>query len=106
VSLSSWMVQTIGLASVTGVDAYGKSSYQTPRTVKARVQPQRRMVTTSSGAEAMSNHLIYTEVPVLLTDRVWLPGESTASAEASRVPISVTTSLDKSGSRTLYKVEL
>lgn len=105
-SLASWMTSTISLASETGKDAYGKPSYETPRQVKARVESTRRIVRNPRGEESVSNHRIYTLAPVLLTDRIWLPGASTSSADASNLPLSVQATPDKSGARVLYAVDL
>lgn len=105
-SLASWMVQTAYVASVTATDSYGKPTYETPRSIGVRVQAQRRMVKSPKGEEAVSNHVLWSLSPVLLTDRLWLPGASTTSAEASNVPLAVTSVPDKTGARTIYKVEL
>jgi hypothetical protein len=105
-SIASWMTSTIYLASAAGKDAYGKPSYEAPRAVKARVESTRRLVRNARGEEAMSNHRIYTLAMVLLTDRVWLPGASTSSPDASHLPLSVQATPDKTGARILYAVDL
>lgn len=105
-SLASWMVSTCYLASQTGKDAYGKPAYEAPRAVKARVEAHRRVLKRPNGDEAVSNHRIFTLSPVLLTDRVWLPGADTGSADASNLPLAIKAVGDKPGARTLYTVDL
>lgn len=105
-SLASWFRQSIGVASATGVDGYGKPTYAAARTVAARVEGQARMVRSSTGEEQLANHVIWTTEPLLVTDRIWLPGYSTATVEGSRLPLAVKSTPDKTGSRTLYRVDL
>lgn len=105
-SLQSFMGETVYVASVTGVDAYGKATYETPRAISARVEPRRMMVRNARGEEAVSNFRIYSLVPVLLTDRLWMPGADSAVAEDSNVPISVSTSKDMRGLRALYRTDV
>jgi hypothetical protein len=63
-------------------------------------------VTKASGEEAVSSHRFWCLEAINLTDRVWLPGESTASPEASHVPLTVSSASDFAGATTLWKVEL
>lgn len=105
-SLSSWFRQTIGVASSTGVDSYGKPTYSATRTVYARVEAVSRLVRSSTGEEAVASHVIWTTEAMSLTDRIWLPGVSTATVEGSRLPLLVEATPDKTGARTLYKVTL
>lgn len=105
-SLASWFVSTCYVASVASTDTYGTSAYGVKRAVKCRVEAARRLTRRSNGDEAVSTHTLYTDQPVLLSDRIWLPGVPTATDDGARSPISITASSDKSGARTLYKVEL
>lgn len=105
-SIASWLTQTAYVAPVTGIDAWGKPTYGAPVARKVRVESLRRMVTNAQGEESVSNHRLWSLDPIALTDRVWLPGANTASAEASNVPLSVAATSDKVGSRTLYRVDL
>lgn len=100
------LTNSVHVASVVAVDLYGKSTYETPRKLQARVQGQRRMVRSQSGDEVVSSHVIYTLAEVKPTDRIWLPGASTASIEASNIPLTITNSPDRTSFRTLWKVEL
>lgn len=105
-SIASWLTQTAYVAPVTGIDAWGKPTYGPPVARKVRVEVLRRMVTNAQGEESVSNHRLWSLEPIALTDRVWLPGANTGSAEASHLPLSVSASADKVGARTLYRVDL
>jgi hypothetical protein len=100
------LTHTVYVASFASVDEYGESTYGAARAVKARVQAQRRNVRGPTGDEVVSSHVIYTADEVKASDRIWLPGASTASAEASNVPLTITSSPHPSDGRTLWKVEL
>jgi hypothetical protein len=103
--IASWLNQTVYVASVTGIDAYGKPTYGTPTARKVRLELIRRMVLKATGEEAVANHRLWTLSAINLTDRIWLPGANTSLAEQSNLPMTLSSSPDKSGSRTLYKVE-
>ena len=105
-SLGSILRQTAYVASVTGTDSYGKPIYGTPVARAVRVEESRRMVHNAQGEETVSSHRLWCLEAVSITDRIWLPGTSTSSAEASRLPISVSAVSDFVGSRTLYRVDL
>jgi len=105
-SLARILNQTAYVASVTSLDAYGKPTYGTPVARSVRVEVKRQAVTNARGEEAVANHRLWCLEAIALTDRVWLPGASTASAEASNVPLTVSSCSDFGASRTLYKVEL
>jgi hypothetical protein len=107
VSLASWFrASTISVASVTGVSSYGVPTFGPKRFVGCRLEAVRRMTRNTQGEEAISSHTIYTDQTILLTDRIWLPGVSTLTADGARSPVSVSISTDKSGTRSLTKVEL
>lgn len=104
-SLASWFKQTAYVASVASKDSYGTPSYGPKRALLCRVQAVRRLTRNASGEEAVTTHTLYTDAPVALTDRVWLPGVSTATDDGARVPLGISVSTDKAGARTLYRVE-
>ena len=105
-SLLSMLTHTVYVASHASVNEYGKNTYGTPRAVKARVQGQQRNVRSQAGDEVVSSHVVYTAEEVLPTDRLWLPGKSTSSAEESNVPLTITSSPHPMSGVTLWKVEL
>lgn len=101
-SLSTWMRDTITVASQTGVGTAGDPSYGTQRTVKARIVTE----TAAGPAENPSQTVVYCESELLITDRIWLPGADTTKAAASLRPQSVSRARDKAGGRVLYKAQL
>lgn len=105
-SLARILNQTGYVASVTGTDARGKPTYSAPVARKVRVELRRTMVTKASGEEAVSTHRFWCVESVNLTDRVWLPGEDSSSAEASHLPLAVESAADFAAAKTLWKVQL
>lgn len=105
-SLHRILSSTAYVAAVASTDAYGKPIYGTPVARSVRVEESRRMVRNAQGEETVSSHRLWCLEAISITDRIWLPGTSTSSAEASRLPISVSASSDFVGSRTLYRVDL
>jgi hypothetical protein len=71
------LTQTMTVEHVTGRDGYGKPSYGTPATYRARVVGKVKMVRTADGSERVSNATVYVAATdVLATDRVTLPDGS------------------------------
>ncbi len=105
-SLARILTQTAYVASVTGIDARGKPIYGAPVARRVRAEARRMMVTKANGEEAVSGHRLWCTEAVNLTDRVWLPGENSANAEASRLPLTVESASDFGGVKTLWKVQL
>lgn len=105
-SIASWLRQTAYKASVTGTDVYGKPSYGTPIAVPVRVELESRMLRTAQGEQVQSSHKLWSLTGIALTDRVWLPGASTADPNAAKLPLAVNAVGDKRGGRTLFEVWL
>lgn len=105
-SLQGILRETAYVASVTGIDAWGKPVYGPPVARKVRVEQSKRMVVTAQGEEAPSSHRLWCLTALALTDRVWLPGVSSSSMERALAPLSVSSVSDFGGSRTLYRVDL
>lgn len=105
-SLARILRESAYVASVTSTDSRGNPVYGTPSVRKVRVERSQRMVMNARGEETPSSHRLWCLSPIALTDRVWLPGANTASAEASHLPLSVSAVSDFGGSRTLYRVDL
>lgn len=105
-SIASWLVSTVTVASKTGVDSYGKPSYGSQSTFSARVQAQSKIVRNSKGEDSNSEWRVYTLTAVALTDRLWLPGADTSSQAESLIPIAITVSADRQNARQLYRVDL
>jgi hypothetical protein len=106
VSLASWFTQVAYVASLASVSSYGVPTFGAARVLRCRVEASRKLLRKPGGDEGVSTHVLYTDQVVALTDRIWLPGVSTATADGARSPMSVTTSADKAGARTLYEVAL
>lgn len=105
-SIARVLRQTAYVASVTSTDSRGNPVYGTPEARRVRVERSQRMVMNARGEESPSSHRLWCLEAINLTDRVWLPGESTSSAEASHLPLAVTAVSDFAGSKTLYRVDL
>lgn len=105
-SIASWLTQTAYVASVTSTDQYGKPIYGTPVARKVRVELGSRMVTNAQGEESPSSVRLWCLQSVAITDRVWLPGIDRTNAELSGTPLAVSSVSDKSGSRTLCRVDI
>lgn len=105
-SLARILNQTAYVASVTSTDSFGKPTYGPPAARAVRVEQASAMVTNARGDEVASSHRLWCLQPIKITDRVWLPGADTSSAEASSLPISVSSVGDFSNTRTLYRAAL
>ena len=103
-NLASWFKQTAYVASFVSVDSYGTATYSVKRPILCRVQQERRATRRASGEEATTTHVLYTDQPVALTDRVWFPGVDPATADP-RSPLAVHVSSDKGQAYSLYRVE-
>lgn len=105
-SLARILNQTAYVASVVSTDSYGKVTYSAPVARSVRAQAKRQLVTTASGEESVANNVLWCTETINLTDRVWLPGADQTNAEASNVPLTVSSCSDFSNTKTLYRVEL
>lgn len=105
-SLASILRESAYVASVASTDSRGNPVYGTPVLRKVRVERGQRMVRNARGEEASSSHRLWCLEAVNITDRVWLPGASTSSAEASFTPLAISAVGDFAGARTLYRVDL
>ncbi len=105
-SLPSWFINTVTVASETGRDAYGKPTYGPKRSVACNLSQQSRLLHAVSGENVVASWKIYTDQAISLTDRIWLPGSDTSVQTSSRMPIAITVSNDKPGTRQLVRVDL
>ena len=101
-----WLVDTVTVASVASVDSRGQPVLGSQRTVKARIEGERKILKRTNGQEAQTTHMLITADVIALTDRVWLPGASTADVTKAKVPVAVTTKYTKAGNVTMYEVSL
>ena len=96
--------QTIVYAVLMGRDAYAKPTLGPQTTARARVQPSRRLIRDANGNEHLAAHVVYTDAPVTLQHRVWLPGEDVADINRARRPVAVDECVDGSGAVRFRKV--
>ena len=104
--LKGQLRETISVASATGVDAAGDLSYGAPATRSARVVNVRDTVEKKDGTVLQTNIAIITETAIALTDRVWLPGDSSADATLARRPEYVEKAVDEFGRLDFYRTRL
>lgn len=98
--------QIISYALVVGRDAHGKPSLGPVLSARARVQPSQRLIRDASGNEHLASHVIYTDAPLTLQHRLWLPGEDTTDFTRARRPASVDELVDGVGVVLFRKVWL
>ncbi|GHG91402.1 hypothetical protein [Comamonas sp. JC664] len=98
--------QIISYALVVGRDAHGNPLLGPVSPARARVQPSRRLIRDASGNEQLASHVIYTDVPLTLQHRLWLPGEDTSDFNRARRPAAVDELVDGAGAVSFLKVWL
>jgi len=82
--------QTIYVARASTTNGFGDVSYGTPVPMQARVEDDvEDSDVGSEGVERRTRKRIMTEGRILTTDRVWLPGDSPATASLGRQPLKV-----------------
>ncbi|QDE98302.1 hypothetical protein [Myxococcus xanthus] len=98
--------QIISYALVVGRDGHGKPALGPVSPARARVQPSRRLIRDASGNEQLASHVIYTDAPLTLQHRLWLPGEDTSDFNRARRPAAVDELVDGVGLVSFRKVWL
>ena len=88
-NLRRFLHQEITVASVVAVDNRGQATLGPKRTVAVRVEGYRRLVRKANGQEATSDHKIFTDQTVLITDRIWLPGVDATDETKAKMPMSI-----------------
>jgi hypothetical protein len=100
------MTDTVTKSSWDGTRANsGDPSFGSQSTIKARVDHENQLVKTASGNEEMSSSQVISESEILITDRVWLPGDDTTKPNESKQPLKVAAS-STPGGYTLYRAWL
>ena len=105
-NLTGWLSHRIKVAPKTGRDAHGDPAFGPALTVRARVQPNSRLIRGPQGEETTASHVLYTTTPIAMTDAVWLPGDDATNPALRKRPLEVRATPDKSGTLALYKVWL
>jgi len=77
--------ETCTKRSQASTDADGDPAYGASSTFAARVQRSKDR----DSQEIEHDAVVYTSTEILPTDRIWLPGDDTASAAAARRPVQV-----------------
>ena len=102
--LKALMNQTIAVAALSSVDASGDVTYGTPADRSAYVEEVRKEMRGRDGSVLVTTHWIAVESAVAMTDRLWLPGDSSADAKLARKPVSVEAFVDELGNTHHYEV--
>ena len=79
-ALAALLTQTVTLATVSGRSASGQPTWNTPASVAARVEEERREIMGAFGQQVVSSHRVYingdaSPAPAV-GGRLWLPGDS------------------------------
>jgi hypothetical protein len=99
------MTDTVTIASKSGRGNSGDPTYGAQSTIMARVEPVTKLVMGADGNEKMASTRMISESEVLITDRVWLPGDDTSEVNESKQPIKVGNAATPPGYR-LYEAWL
>jgi len=105
-NITSWLNQTIYVATKTGVDAFGNPTWGAPTAVKARVEGRMQRVVDTSGVEVVSDKQILTLTQIGQEDRIWLPGEDTSDTSKARIPKAIAEAPAKDGATQFWQVYL
>ena len=87
-NIAGRLTHTITVQSQTGVTA-GDPTWGSQTARKARVEHGTKMIVAPDGSQKQSEHVVVTDFAIGPEDRVWLPGDNTADANAARRPIIV-----------------
>ena len=105
-SYEAMLTQKITIATPTGKDSYGESTYSATRTIKARVENEITTTMDSSGQEKMTDHRIATLEPLTVRDRVWLPGADSSIVAQAKKPIRTESASTPSGTVSVFMTYL
>jgi hypothetical protein len=100
------MMDTVTIASCTGVDSDGSKTYGTQREIKARVESKRQNVYGAEGQVTQLVDVVSTHDEVLEDDLVWLPGADTSNRDDAHTPSHVAKAKPLVGGATLWEVTL
>lgn len=105
--LQAMLGQTIKIANQSSVNNYGEPQWSSAASHSARIIGRQELVMGSERQEILSEKqlILSSTVTVNLQDRIWLPGESTAS-DTGWMPLAAATRVDESGNTDYYKVWL
>jgi len=81
------MTATIYVATATGRDTSGQPTWGTPAARSVAVEQETRIIPGANGEELKTSHVIFTNTAVGKMDRIWMPGDSSATASLARRPM-------------------
>lgn len=89
-AIKGMMTTTVDIAepSAAGSVSGGITTWGTPVSVEAYIQPHHYTKKTSDGERLVPGHLIFTETKITREHKVWLPEEDSAT-DAGHRPVSV-----------------
>lgn len=98
---------TIYVAAVTGTaDSTGKPGRGTPAARTAWVEREDKVFDAGTKTEKVTTHIIVVQDAIGVQDRIWLPGDSSATAALARVPYSVEPIRNGAGTVDHYEVRV
>ncbi|TQF13733.1 hypothetical protein FJV41_22445 [Myxococcus llanfairpwllgwyngyllgogerychwyrndrobwllllantysiliogogogochensis] len=89
--------QLVRYAEVTGRDAWGTPLLGPIQAAAARIQPSRKLIRDSNGAEFVASFVVYTAAPITLRHRLWFAGDDTTDINHARRPAAVDEHVDGGG---------
>lgn len=101
--LRAQLLQTIYVAARTGY-ASGSPTYGTAASRLARVERETRVIDAADGSRKTTTHSIIVEASIGELDRIWLPGDSSATASLARTPAAVYELVGELGAVDHYEV--
>ena len=82
--------QTIDVATAAATrDAQGQPTWGSPASRSVRVERSDKVIPGPGGEELRTSHVIFTTAAIGLDDRIWMPGDSSATASLARRPMRV-----------------
>ena len=102
--LATRLNDTITRAAKSGLSSYGDPSYGSQTTFAGRADKHEGIVKLANGTEQNVSWLLITLTEVALSDRIWLPGDSTGDNTAARHPVMVRGNQTIDGADTVWEV--
>lgn len=102
-NVSSWLNETINVATRSSLGAGGAPTYNAAAPVKARHEYDVRTVRAADGTERQVEHHVTTVGEINPEDRVWMPGDSTSNVNLAKRPVRIQEGKDKAGNTTHWE---
>lgn len=103
VQLKAQCLQTVNIKARSSVDGWGTRVDGSAVPLAARVEFKVTLVMGADGEQKTTSHHIVTESEILLTDRLWLDGDSTSDATKARIPLSIGRAINEDGTVSHYE---